>query len=191
MMPGQTYGPAPPFSTDPNAQALVAPGASGTLPGAAGLDPNSIEGPGPPQAIPSGPPPTSAADEAAQEANYRTAYNDFNRGDFENARMGFQEFLRRYPSSPLAGRAQYFIGESLFSQQRYSQAAESFTRVIENYPGSDKTAAAYLKKGLSLLALKQTARGVMQLQHIIETYPRSEEARVAADQLRQLGLRDR
>jgi len=130
------------------------------------------------------------ADEAAQEQAYRAAYNDYTRGSFDSALSGFQEFQRQFPSSPLAGRAQYYIGESLFSQQRYDESAAAFTLTIENYPGSDKAAAAYLKKGLSLLALKQTARGVIQLQHVIETYPRTEEARVAADRLRQLGLRD-
>jgi TolA-binding protein len=55
----------------------------------------------------------------------------------------------------------------------------------------DNAAAAFLKRGLSLLALKQTAQGVVQLQHVIDTFPRSEEARIAADRLRQLGLRDR
>ena len=112
-------------------------------------------------------------DEAAQEEVYRLAYNDYTRGSFDGALDGFQEFLRRFPASPLAGRSQYYIGESHFSQQRYAEAAEAFTLTIENHPGSDKTAAAYLKKGLSLLALRQTARGVIQLQHVIETYPRS------------------
>jgi tol-pal system protein YbgF len=193
---GALSGPAAPLATDPNGFPVVAPGA-GLDPAAPGTEGAAVPleaGTPSPDAgvVPAGTPPaTEPIDEAAQEADYRSAYNDYTRGTFESAILGFREFLRRWPASPLAGRAQYFIGESHFSQQRYSEAAQAFTLTIENYPGSDKIAAAYLKKGLSLLALKQTARGVIQLQHVIEAYPRTEEARIAADRLRQLGLRDR
>ncbi len=195
--PGGVYaGPAAPLATDPNGFPVEAPtaGPGPAAPGAedAAAPPETTAAAPETGAVPAGTPPAVAtADEAAQEASYRSAYNDYTRGAFDSAILGFREFLRRWPGSPLAGRAQYFIGESLFSQQRYDEAAQAFTLTIDNYPGGDKIAAAYLKKGLSLLALKQTARGVMQLQHVIEAYPRTEEARIAADQLRQLGLRDR
>lgn len=178
---GPAAGPAT-AGTDPMQPGMVATPGAGS--GATDLD--SIPDPAAPPTSTLGP-----ADEAEQEAAYRSSYNDFTRGSFDAAILGFREFLRRYPASPLAGRAQYLIGESWFSQQRYGESSQAFTLVIENYPGSDKVAAAYLKKGLSLLALKQTARGVIQLQHVIETYPRSEEARIATERLRQLGLRDR
>jgi tol-pal system protein YbgF len=170
----QVSGNQPPGSQASSGAATL----SGTVPG------NT------PGTTPGSPPPEEFVDEAAQEEAYRLAYTDYTRGSFDGALSGFQEFLRRFPSSPLAGRSQYYIGESHFSQQRYAEAAEAFTLTIENHPGSDKTAAAYLKKGLSLLALRQTARGVIQLQHVIETYPRSDEARISAERLRQLGLRD-
>jgi tol-pal system protein YbgF len=132
----------------------------------------------------------SPADEAAQEEAFRKPYAEYTRGSFDTAQSGFEEFLVRYPDSPLAGNAHYFSGECLFSQQRYQAAAEAFTKSIQASPNGEKTASAYLKKGLSLLALKQTAQGVVQLQHVIEAYPRSDEARIAADRLKQLGLRN-
>lgn len=155
----------------------VAPGAGGA-PAPAGTDANSAAAS------------KLSPDEmgAAQESAFRAAYSDYTRGSYESALMGFQEFLKSYPDSPLAEGAQYYVGDCLFSQQKYQEASDAFTKVIENYPESDKAPSAHLKKGLSLLALKQTARGVIQLQHVIETYPRSEEARLARERLRQLGL---
>ncbi len=142
-------------------------------------------------AAPRGAAPAAPDDEAAQEEAFRAPYSEYTRGNYDLALAGFQEFLKRYPGSPLAASAQYYTGECLFSQQRYQEAADAFGRTVAEHPDSDKIAASYLKKGLSLLALKQTAQGVVQLQHVIESFPRSEEARIAADRLRQLGLRDR
>ncbi len=158
--------------------------------------------PAPPSPSTAPPPPAAAAppalagvgaiggegDVAGQEAAFRTAYADYTKGSYESALIGFQEFLKRHPGSPLAEGAHYYAGDCLFSQQKYEEASEAFTVVIEKYPSSDRAPAAHLKKGLALLALKQTARGVIQLQHVIETYPRSEEAKVARERLRQLGL---
>lgn len=164
----------------------------------AGATPETEAGAVPPlaQAGPVSPPPPGTGtgafpgsrDTAAEQMAFREAYADYTRGSYESALMGFQEFLKNYPGSPLAEGAQYYAGDCLFSQQRYDEAASAFTQVIERYPASDKAPAAHLKKGLSLLAMKQTARGVIQLQHVIETYPRSDEARLARERLRQLGL---
>jgi tol-pal system protein YbgF len=177
----------PPPGTLPPGSPEGAPGASAETAGNGG---DEEGGAAPTTAVPL-PVATAGADPgdvASQETSFRAAYADYTRGSFESALIGFQEFLKSFPGSPLAEGAQYYIGDCLFSQQRYEEASDAFTVVIERYPASDKAPSAHLKKGLSLLALRQTARGVIQLQHVIETYPRSEEARLARDRLRQLGL---
>ena len=133
---------------------------------------------------------STAQDEAAQEAAFRGPYSEYTRGNYAVAVAGFDEFLEAHPASALAPSAKYYVGECWFSQQMYQEAADAFGRLATEHPENEKLAAAFLKKGLSLLALKQTAQGVVQLQHVIEAYPRSNEARIAADRLRQLGLRD-
>jgi tol-pal system protein YbgF len=149
--------------------------------------------------LPGSPPPLHSsldqasltADESAQEEMFRSAYSDYTRGNYDAALIGFQTFLAKYPASSLAAGASYYSGECLFNQQKYQEAADAFGKAVADHPTMDNAAAAFLKRGLSLLALKQTAQGVVQLQHVIDTFPRSEEARIAADRLRQLGLRDR
>lgn len=198
-------GPMSPATQTPAATA-PAPAAGQMDPGAGPVDANGSGGsdpdastgaaPGSANAVPTasqaGPAMSAAtaepADSATQEAAFRAAYSDYSRGIYESALMGFQEFIKAWPDSPLAEGAEYYAGDCLFSQQRFEEATASFGRVIERYPASDKAPAAHLKTGFSLLALKQTARGVIQLQHVIETYPKSDEARLARDRLRQLGL---
>ena len=58
----------------------------------------------------------------------QAAYLDFSKGNYPLAIAGFREFVRRFPDSPLADQAQYWVGESLFSQARASLAAGRRTR---------------------------------------------------------------
>jgi TolA-binding protein len=46
----------------------------------------------------------------SEDEAYRSAKQAFDQGDFEAARMGFQEFLKRYPDSKNADNAQFWIG---------------------------------------------------------------------------------
>lgn len=179
-------GPVPAVGP-PQAPAPGTPTAPAGAPGI-GAGPSAPAAPPAPQAAAMG---VSVPTDEEQEEAFRAAYARFTRGDADAALAGFQQFLERYPLSPLAGSAHYYAGECHFSRQRYQEAAAAFSKAITGDPEGERAAAAYLKKGLSLLALKQTAQGVVQLQHVIEAYPRSEEARIAADRLRQLGLRDR
>ncbi|MBI3449377.1 MAG: tol-pal system protein YbgF [Acidobacteria bacterium] len=175
---GPTPGGSPANATPPGGSSAPAPGAS-PRPGGSGVAAASLTGG------------STASDDAAQEETFRGAYSDYTRGNYDLALAGFQNFLSKYPTSPSSGGAMYYSGECLFSQQKYQEAADAFGRAVAEHPNLENAAAAYLKRGLSLLALKQTAQGVVQLQHVIDAYPRSEEARIAADRLRQLGLRDR
>ncbi len=120
---------------------------------------------------------------------FNAAYADYSKGNYELSTMGFEEFLRTYPSSPLAGDAQYWIGECLYSQGKFSEAVEAFDKAVTLYPDSDRTPAALLKKGYALIEAGQTSRAVTTLQQLIQTHPDSEEARLAEERLKSLGLR--
>jgi TolA-binding protein len=114
---------------------------------------------------------------------------------------GFREFVRRYPDAALADQAQYWVGESLFSQARASlaagqadkatreleQAVQEFRRVSLNYPRGDKVPTALYKEALALLELKQTRLAQTRLQYLLDNFPQSEEAPLARERLANLG----
>ncbi|MFQ5700404.1 MAG: tetratricopeptide repeat protein [Acidobacteriota bacterium] len=120
---------------------------------------------------------------------FNTAYADYAKGNYELAMMGFSALVKDHPDHPLANDARYWIGECLYSQGRFSNAVAAFDRAIRSCPSCAKTPAALLKKGLSQMHAGQTARGVTTLQSLIQTNPDSEEARLAAEKLKQMGLR--
>jgi TolA-binding protein len=128
---------------------------------------------------------------------YQAAYIDFSKGSYPLAVAGFREFLRRYPDHPLAGAAQYWIGEAHFSLARgftnagqndkateaLEQAVQEFRKVQANYARSDKAATALYKEALALLDLKQPAVAQARLQYLVDNFPQAEEAPLARERL--------
>jgi len=141
---------------------------------------------------PSGAGPGPSADQA-----YQAAYLDYTKGNYPLAVSGFREFVRRFPDSPRADEAQYWIGESYFSLARASvsagraeqanreleQAVQEFRRVTLNYPRGAKVPTALYKEGLALLDLKQPRLAQARLRYLVENFPQSEEAPLAKERL--------
>ena len=156
--------------------------------------------PAPPSGGPAPGAPRSSGGPTPQQA-YQAAYLDFSKGNYPLAVAGFREFVRRYPDAALADQAQYWVGESLFSQARASlaagqadkatreleQAVQEFRRVSLNYPRGDKVPTALYKEALALLELKQTRLAQTRLQYLLDNFPQSEEAPLARERLANLG----
>ena len=119
---------------------------------------------------------------------YQAAYRDYQRGNWDLALAGFRDFLQRYPDSDLAPNAEYWIGESLYSQKKYSEAIDQFNRVVDKYPKSDKAPGALLKKGYGYLAMNDRPRAIVQFQYVVHEYPNSRESALAKERLKQLGI---
>jgi tol-pal system protein YbgF len=150
-------------------------------------------GPGPAPAIAAVPAPARAG--ASAEESYQAAYLDFSKGLYPLAVSGFRDFLRRFPDSPLADSAQYWIGEAYFSMARATasqpdkarenmeQAVQEFRKVVVAYPRGSKVPTALYKEALALVELKQTALAQSRLQYLVDHFPQSEEAPLAKERL--------
>ena len=156
-------------------------------------------------AAPPGPPPGARpATNALQPQDiYQAAYIDFSKGSYALAMAGFREFLRRFPDHPLAGNAQYWIGESYSGQARAAanagqvdrvspeleQAVQEFRKVLANYPRSEKAPSALYKEALALLELKQPAVAQQRLEYLVTNFPQAEETPLAKERLAALKTR--
>jgi tol-pal system protein YbgF len=125
---------------------------------------------------------------ADPEALYQQAYNDYLRGNYDLAILGFRQYLEAFPGTELADNAAYWVGECYFSQRKFQAAVREFDDVLSRYPRSDKLPSAILKKGYALLELGDRAKGVVQLQHVVREYPASDEANLARQRLKSLGV---
>jgi tol-pal system protein YbgF len=95
------------------------------------------------------------------------------RKDYALAEETMRNFARKYPSDPLTGDAQYWLGESLFQRQKYREAAEAFLGVTTKYDTSAKAPDALLRLGQSLGALKEKEAACAALGEVTRKYPRA------------------
>lgn len=173
-----------------------APGPPSTS-GAPGSPPPGPAAPGPPTAAAPAPSPRPGPAGTGAEQAYKAAYLDFSKGSYPLAISGFREFIRRFPDSPLADQAQYWIGEAYFSMARASadggraeqatreweQAVQEFRRVVLNYPRGEKVPTALYKEGLALVELKQPRLARARFKYLLDNFPQSEEAPLAKERL--------
>ena len=119
---------------------------------------------------------------------YNNGLRDYNAGKADLATQEFNDYLKFYPNTDLAGNASFYLAEVEFKQGNYAQAAKDYDKVLENFPSGNKVAAAHLKKGYSFAELGQKDAAITELQALIQRFPRAPEAAQAKEKLLQLGV---
>jgi len=90
--------------------------------------------------------------QSAKEA-YDLAFASIQRKEYEQAEMGFRQFLQSYPRDRQAVDATYWLGESYLQRQRYREAAEQFLKISRESPKASKAPDSLLKLGMALNGL--------------------------------------
>ena len=127
-----------------------------------------------------------AAPPPSADVLYASARRDFDTGKYDLARQEFADYLKYYPSTDLAGNAEFYEGEISFAQGNYQDAVSAYDHVLVDYPKSFKLAAARLKKGLALLEMGQQAAAVRELREVARRHPGTDEARKANAKLHEI-----
>lgn len=120
------------------------------------------------------------------DSMYLKGLDIFKAGDMPGARGIFTKFLEQYPQHDLAANAQYWIGETYYSEKSYEPAILAFQEVIKNFPTKDKVPAAMLKQAMAFNAIKDTKSARYVLKKLGETYPKSDEAIKAKELLKEI-----
>lgn len=118
---------------------------------------------------------------------YRQAKNDYDRGNFDLALAGFQNYIAQFPDASQADSAQYWIAECYYSVKDYDKAIDAYSKLIKTYPRSDKVAGAKLKIGYSYLNDNQKTKAKEWLNRVLKEYPGTREAELAKDRLKKIG----
>jgi tol-pal system protein YbgF len=118
---------------------------------------------------------------------YNNGLRDYNAGKTDLATQEFNDYLKFYPNTDLAGNAYFYLAEIAYKQGNYAQAVTQYNKVLENFPSGNKAAAAHLKKGFALAEMGKNDDAAAELKALIQRFPRSPEATQARDRLRRLG----
>ena len=129
------------------------------------------------QAIAQAPPP---------DVLYNNALRDYNGAKNDLAVQEFNDYIKFYPNTDLAGNADFYLAEIQFRAGDYQAAIANYDLVLQNFPGGTKAASAQLKKGLALIELGKKDEGIQELKHVVQRYPRTNEALQAREKLRKL-----
>lgn len=124
-------------------------------------------------------PPAVGAASADETRVYEAAQQQRRIGNYQGAITSFQSFLGQYPRSPLAHRAQYWIGDSYFNLRDYKNAIASQQKLMSTYPDSASTPDALLNIASSQAELGDNANARKTMDTLVARYPSSEAAEKA------------
>ena len=123
----------------------------------------------------------------APDVLYNNALRDYNGGKNDLAVQEFNDYIKFYPNTDLAGNSYFYMAEIEFKAADYKTAVTNYDQVLQNFPSGNKAATAQLKKGYALLELGKEDEGTQELKHVIQRYPRTTEAAQARERLRKVG----
>jgi tol-pal system protein YbgF len=106
---------------------------------------------------------------------YERGYGALSQRDYAGAEAAFRQLIESYPKDPLAGNAQYWIGESFYRRGQYKNAADAFLKGYKKYKSGDKAPETLLKLGMSLAALGQKDAACSTFGELKSKYPAAPE----------------
>jgi tol-pal system protein YbgF len=113
----------------------------------------------------------AAVSSAQAQSAYDQAYGAYQQQNFRAASSSFEQFLQRYPADPLAGSAQFWLGEAAFTSGDYRKAADMYLKTATNYPENEKAAESMLKLGISLKRLGENDAACSAFAELGKRYP--------------------
>jgi tol-pal system protein YbgF len=102
---------------------------------------------------------------------YQQGYGALLQKDYAGAEDTFRQLVETYPDDPLAGDAQYWIGETYFVRGQYKKAADAFLNGYKKYKSGQKAPDSLLKLGMSLAELGQKDAACSTFNELKTKYP--------------------
>jgi tol-pal system protein YbgF len=141
--------------------------------------------------FPTAPPKPKVVSESAADAGtppqqlYERAYSFLLTKDYATAETTFESFLKQHPTHPLAGNAQFWLGETFYVRHQYRPAAAAFLKGYQDYAKSQKAPESLLKLAMSLQRLGQKDAACSSFTEFASKYPS------APDRIRSLAESER
>jgi TolA-binding protein len=152
--------------------------------------PAATSDPTAPARPPSGAPAAGGGVPASSQDYFMSAMSDYGAGQYDMAIKGFDEVIRRFPASPDAAKAQFYIGESYSFLNRYNDAISAYDKVIKNYKDFDKEVAdALYKQGVAYENTSQRDKAVANYKLLQKNYAGQNAEMLASQRLKTLNVK--
>ncbi len=121
-----------------------------------------------------------------KEDVYSSAFSLYKKGRYEEAILGFKNFLKKYHRSKLSDNAYFWIGECYMGLKRYEKAILAYHEVIKRYPKGNKVPSAMLRQAQAFQKIGDKTSAKLILKRLIKKFPKSNEAKIARKILRKM-----
>jgi tol-pal system protein YbgF len=118
-----------------------------------------------------GPQSPAATATGTPKETYDAAQAAMTERQYEQAEMGFRQFLQSNPRDRLVPNATYWLGESYFRRSRHRDAAEQYLKVTTSHAQAAIAPEAMLKLGMSLNALGAREQACATFAQLSVKYP--------------------
>jgi len=102
---------------------------------------------------------------------YNHAFGLLKQADYPAAETALKSFVEQHPNDPMAGNAQYWLGETYYTRGRYAEAASAFAEGYKRYPKSSKAPDELLKLGMALARANQKQNACIALTQLDHDFP--------------------
>jgi tol-pal system protein YbgF len=122
-----------------------------------------------------------------EDPDYRQGLQSYQRADYGRAVQSLRRFVGKNPTAETVPTAQYWIGESYYSQGKYNEAILAYNEILVAWPKNERVPAALLRQATAFANLGDKIDARLILQKLISDHPGTQEAEQAKNQLRALG----
>ncbi len=119
----------------------------------------------------------------SEKSVYEQALEAFHKKNYSESEKTFKAFVKKYPDSPLADNALFWLGEIYFLRGDYLKAIEYYQKVLDTYPKGNKVPIAMFKQGKAWEKLGDSTAAKILYEKVINKFPNSAEARLARQAL--------
>jgi tol-pal system protein YbgF len=105
------------------------------------------------------------------QEQYDYATGLLQRGAYPEAELAFKAFIAQHPKDPLAGNAQYWLGETYYARSDYQHAASAFAEGYQKYKSGSKAPDNLLKLGMSLGQTGKKDNACLAFRQLAKEYP--------------------
>ena len=163
----------PPEAAPPPAATAEGPGVIGTIrrrgPAAAAAASQDIEAD-----------PTIKSGPGDEQAAYKAARQTLDSGDYVGGASALQAYLDRYPTSPRAPEANYWLGRTLGLRDMQKEAAAAYARALKGWPKTAWAGDAVVRLSSTLVELQDNSNACKAVAEFDSRYGAAASATVKA-----------
>jgi tol-pal system protein YbgF len=105
-----------------------------------------------------------------EQGAYRAARKVLDSGDYAGGAAALRDYIDRYPSSPRAAEANYWLGRTLAVQNMHAEAAGAYARSLKGWPQSNWAGDAVVRLASSLVELQRNKQACEALSEFNSRY---------------------